>query len=238
MAIERVGVLIPARMASSRLPGKMMAEVAGKPVIWHVIQRCKQAAIPSKIVLCTTRNKEDDVLCEVAEEANIEVYRGHATDVPARLLAAALTYPFDFIVIAEGDEVFVEATYIDAMAIMAHNSNNGFIKTNGLPLGAWLLGARIKVLADYWANHETDNISGWSKQLCDWCSEVGNIYPWSQDKIFWVIRLTLDYPADLDLMRAIYDELYQGKPIRLSEAYTLIRKKPVLADLNQHIGSE
>ena len=57
MAIQRSVVAVPARLASSRLPAKVLAEIGGKPMIQRVLERCAHAAGPAAVVLCTDSSR-------------------------------------------------------------------------------------------------------------------------------------------------------------------------------------
>ena len=54
--------VIQARMGSSRLPGKTMAYISGKPLIWHILERLKKSNYLTEIIIATTRSKENDIL--------------------------------------------------------------------------------------------------------------------------------------------------------------------------------
>ena len=83
-------VLLVARTGSTRLPGKMLAEMRGKTVLEHLFDRLKLASRPDRVVLCTTSLETDDCLEKTAREYSVTCYRGDPEDVLARLLAAAL----------------------------------------------------------------------------------------------------------------------------------------------------
>ena len=72
----KVVAIIQARMGSSRLPGKMLKDLVGKPLIWHLIHRLQRSVTVNEIVLATTTQKADDALCAFAEEAGLQVVRG------------------------------------------------------------------------------------------------------------------------------------------------------------------
>lgn len=84
-----VGAIIQARMTSTRLPGKVMMEICGRPMIDHLLERlslCKKIQI---IVLATTTNREDDPLADHVQKKRIPLYRGSEQDVLDRYYQAA-----------------------------------------------------------------------------------------------------------------------------------------------------
>ena len=93
----RVGIITEARMTSSRLPGKHLLEICGKPVFQILVDQFKKSEMASSIILATTINKEDDILCELAEELGIQIYRGSEDNVFERVIGAAVSHKIDII---------------------------------------------------------------------------------------------------------------------------------------------
>ena len=83
---------IEARMNSSRLPGKVMLESNGIPMLGHLINRLKQVKLIDKIILATTNNPQDDILCDFATANGIFFFRGDELNVMKRVLDAGNTF--------------------------------------------------------------------------------------------------------------------------------------------------
>lgn len=111
---KTVGI-IQARMSSSRLPGKMMMDLCGYPVIQWVIERCQRSRFLDTLILATTVNIEDDCLCTVAAQLGIPVYRGDVDDVLMRFINAAQQYEADVVVRICADNPLVAAGEIDRL---------------------------------------------------------------------------------------------------------------------------
>ena len=87
--MERIFGLVQARLGSSRLPGKVMLDVAGHPLIWHIFDRLKRVPELQGIILGTTTNSEDDRLVSFAEAEGIAIHREkNSDDIAARLAGA------------------------------------------------------------------------------------------------------------------------------------------------------
>lgn len=120
-------IIVQARMGSTRLPGKSMANLRGKPVLWHLfnqIRHCRQAAKP---MLATTDRPGDDALAEYAMTSGWTVFRGSDTDVLDRYYMAARQQgatALTPIVRLTGDDVFTDPSLVDA-AIQLYNSMAG-----------------------------------------------------------------------------------------------------------------
>lgn len=100
---NRTIAVIQARMGSTRLPGKSMLPLAGKPMLWHVIERTKKIARVDSIVLATTTKKRDDVLARLAKKSGVGVFRGAEEDVLKRFIGAAKKMKGDIIVRINAD---------------------------------------------------------------------------------------------------------------------------------------
>jgi len=107
--------IIQARMGSSRLPGKMMMDLCGFPLIQWVIERCKRSTLLDEIVVATTKNAEDDALIETAYNLGVKTYRGSESDVLGRFVEAAKLYDAEVIVRVCADNPLVAPEEIDRL---------------------------------------------------------------------------------------------------------------------------
>lgn len=95
--------IIIARNGSSRVPKKSLLELSGKPLIWHMIRITKKINFITDICLATSDLKEDDSLAQVANEENINLYRGDSQKVLDRIYNAAVFTKADVVVYIGGD---------------------------------------------------------------------------------------------------------------------------------------
>src|SRR4030066_2113218 len=82
-------VIIQARMSSSRLPGKVLIDIAGKPMLLHMLERVQRANSIDDVLLATTTDPSDDVLEQFCHRQSLSCYRGSLTDVLDRYYQAA-----------------------------------------------------------------------------------------------------------------------------------------------------
>lgn len=87
-----IGAIIQARMGSTRLPGKTMADIVGKPMLAHVVERASMIPGVDMVGIATTTNPADDVIVGFAEERGLPVLRGSETDVLDRIYQSALQW--------------------------------------------------------------------------------------------------------------------------------------------------
>lgn len=132
---QSVWAIVVARMASSRMPGKAMAEVNGQPTVLHLLERLKLADTLDRIVLCTTTLDEDDAIADLAERAGVACHRGPVEDVLGRMLGAVDRENVDVVVRITGDDILVDPVYLDA-AVRHHLSENAeHTEVHDLPSG-------------------------------------------------------------------------------------------------------
>src|SRR4051794_7023052 len=98
----RVGI-VQARLSSSRLPGKVLLPILGKPMILRQIERLRAAKQLDKLIVATTSSPEDDRLCQILEQEDIEFYRGDPSDVLDRFYQAAKHHHATTVVRLTGD---------------------------------------------------------------------------------------------------------------------------------------
>ena len=108
-----VVAVVQARMASTRLPGKVLLKVIDRPMLSIQLERIRQARQIEKIVIATTDNSVDDQIEEFAYIENVEIYRGSEHDVLHRFTRAAEQNVADVIVRLTGDCPLIDPEIID-----------------------------------------------------------------------------------------------------------------------------
>lgn len=237
----KVVAIIQARMGSSRLPGKMLKDLVGKPLIWHLIHRLQRSVTVNEIVLATTTQKADDALCAFAEEAGLQVVRGEDRDVLGRFAQGAETSGADIIVRVNGDAPLIDPAFIDAQVTALQTQNVDFV---ALPEGTPCIHDGVDAMSRHaldimMAEAREDpvaveHVSGYIKLHPDrfriGVFEIPHILQWHG------ARLSIDTPADLAFMERLYAEL--GVPAgeaRLADASKLLQARPDLVALNAHV---
>lgn len=110
-------IFVQARMSSRRLPGKMLAPLAGRPLIAHVAARLRDASLLARSILVTSTDPTDDPLADyAASRLGMAVFRGVLDDVLARFQAALHAHPADWIVRISGDSPLIDGALVRRMA--------------------------------------------------------------------------------------------------------------------------
>ena len=242
--MTKTGALIPVRLASERLPGKALKEIAGKPVIHHLLDRvfaCRYVA-PADAVVCTTGDPSDDPLVAAVESYGASVFRGARDDIIDRFGAAMAHRGFDAAVQIDGDDPLSATEYMDlTMQTLLDDPALGIVTCAGLPLGtavkSFTRTAMDTVLAHYrTAENDTGFIYYFTKSgLC----AHKQIAPVSPDHVLETARLTLDYPEDLEVFRAVF-EAFRGRDTLpgLADIVAWLNEHPDVVQSNLHLDEE
>jgi len=134
---KRVVAIVEARMTSSRLPGKHLLEVRGKPMLGYLIDRLKAVPSLDQIVIAMTDRANDDPLQAFAESRGVTAFRGSEDDVMGRVLQAAQANAADVICEVTGDCPIIDPDLVEQI-VQTHLANNVAYVNNGrggLPSG-------------------------------------------------------------------------------------------------------
>lgn len=131
MSTPSVTAVIEARMGSSRVPGKMVLPLAGKPLVWHVITRMKACDSFDRVVLSTSEDRRNDVLAAWAEVLGVPCHRGPEDDLLERDLGALEAVGGDVMVLVSGDNPFYHPEFVDPVVARALARDADFV-TNTL----------------------------------------------------------------------------------------------------------
>jgi spore coat polysaccharide biosynthesis protein SpsF len=112
MSLKKLAI-IQARMSSSRLPGKVLINIAGRPLLQFMLERVKMAKYLDGVLLATTTDPSDDILEQFCQDQNIPCFRGSKTDVLDRFYHAASQYRADIIVRLTADCPLIDPGMID-----------------------------------------------------------------------------------------------------------------------------
>ncbi len=234
-----VVTLIQARMASSRLPGKVLLDLGGRPVLAWVVERCRRAQTVSQVVVATTDDPADDPLAMVCEQRGWPIFRGSQFDVLDRFYQAACRYEAQVIVRVTADCPLIDP---DALDLVVNEFIRGGVDfaANRLPPPrhrTWPIGLDTEVCA--MAGLER----AWREAGQKFEREHVMPYFYDQEGRFRVkivehdpdyghMRWTLDTPEDLLLLRALVERLGGRMDATWLEVLELFEREPELAQIN------
>lgn len=229
--------VIQARVSSTRLPGKALKDLCGHPLIFHVIERAKKIKGVDQVILATGERVENRPLIEIAESMGISHFTGSEDDVLSRYWKSVEHINCDYVIRITGDNPFTD-DYSASMALdyaIKQNADHCYI--SGIPIGTGveiikktaLEEANIKGLKPHHREHVTPYIKENPEifRLKRYNAEVEILFP--------DLRLTVDTDEDFALAELLYNALYKGKPLTLSEVLNYVKINPSIKEINRDI---
>ena len=212
--MEVLGVL-QARVASSRLPGKVLRPLLGTPMIARQIERLRRTRTLQALVLATSTDPSDDALARWAQDAGVPVYRGSLGDVLDRFVGAARPYAPRHVARLTGDCPLADPAVIDLVVTRHLEGDTDYTSNTIEP--TWPDGLDVEVMtmaaletaareapAQFQREHVTQFIVRQPERF-----RLRNV---RADNDLSALRWTVDEPADFELVEAIYTALYPSKP--------------------------
>lgn len=244
----KIGVIIQARMSSTRLPEKVMKELpfgSGVTVLEQVIRRVKQSKKIDEIIIATTTDLEDNQIVKIAEKEKIKWFKGSKDNVLERYYLAAKENGLDVVVRITSDCPCIDAEVIDDV-INLHFKSNSDYTSNSLvrtfPHGLDTEVFSFKVLEEAYRNatekfekeHVTPYIYKTNKDNYKLsCLEAEGKFRKPE------IRITIDTKKDYTLLCSVYDYLYEKNNFfGIKEITELFENKPWLYYINEEVAQK
>lgn len=156
---SRTGGVVLCRMDSTRLPGKVLRDVHGRPLLWYILRRCLEAAsLEGRLVVATSGRAVDDPIVRHCEREGIAVFRGDADDVAGRFLAAARALNLDAAARINADSPLLDPGLIDQAAGILAQDGVDFVtnlQPRSFPYGVAVELFRTDVFAEGYARMRT-----------------------------------------------------------------------------------
>lgn len=241
MMNRKIVSTIEARFASTRLPGKTLMEICGKPTLELIIERLKQSKLINEIVVATTINPDCDPIEKLTQKLGVGCFRGSEEDVLDRVLQAAKAYKADIIVEITGDETLIDPKIIDQ--IVSYYLKNKFdyvsnILNRRYPRGLDTQVFAVSVLDEVskLTNDPADreNVSLYIYEHPERYKLGSVVAPEELNHPDW--RWTLDRKEDFEFLKTVYEALYNTK--RDFDSYDILKflkKNPNVLEINRRI---
>lgn len=234
---RRVCAIIQARMSSSRLPGKVLKQLCGEPMLYHIIQRAGQTAGIDTIMAATSTHPEDDPVAAYVSGIGLPCFRGSEEDVLERFYGAARTLGMreqDIVVRLTADNPFVDPIVLQKLLTYFETCPYSYATTSGYPLG---LGGEVFTFhmleeAARFAGkpYEREHVTPYMYRNND---EIGRMV---SPKDYSRYRFTVDTPEDFAFAKAVYGAMYHGKhDFYLDEIIKFLGSHPEIQKLNSNV---
>jgi len=237
----KVLTIIQARVSSTRLPGKILLPLSGKPLLLQLVNRVKQAKKYGRLVVATTTSHLDDPIEELCKIEGNNCFRGHPTDLLDRHYKAGLKYGADAVVKIPSDVPLIDPEVIDRVIQVYLDNPKALDYVSNLhpqsyPDGNDVEVINMRALKKAWfesykpfeREHTTPFI--WERpdqfRLANVLWETGLDYSMSH-------RWTIDYPEDYAFIKTVYENLYPvNNYFSLNDILGLLSSKPALRSIN------
>ncbi len=123
----KAGIIVLCRYSSTRLPGKILKEINGKPVLTYILERLEKSKYSDGIVIATSDSSSDDPIANYCKDRGVNCFRGSLEDVSERFLACAQQNHFDFATRVNGDNLFTDPVLVDQAIDIALEGNYDFV---------------------------------------------------------------------------------------------------------------
>lgn len=236
--MRRRVAIIQARTGSTRLPGKVLADILGKPLLQRVIERVKAARTLDELVVATTTLASDDAIVELAQRLGVRSFRGSEEDVLDRFYRCGVKLlrlaPDDVIVRVTADCPLLDPTLLDQAVREFETGGYDYVSNTLVP--TYPDGLDVEVLSFH-----TLRVA-WLEATLRSDREHVTPFIWRQPDRFRLgelrsaidlsaLRWTVDEPEDLEFVRRVYALIGQDV-FPADDVVALLRRFPELSKLN------
>jgi spore coat polysaccharide biosynthesis protein SpsF len=257
----RIVAIIQARMGSSRLPGKVLLDIAGKAMIQRVVERTRRARLVGEVLIATTIDPSDDAVAAFAGGMGVAYTRGSLHDVLDRYYQAALSHAADVVVRITADCPMIDPELIDkTIALVTEGKQPGGLDfaanrlpppfTRSFPIGLDVEVCSFAALERAWKEstlafhrehvmpyiYEGATLSRQSPELATGVSPRSfRIAQLHHALDLGSLRWTVDVPDDLEFARQVFERLDDKDGFSWRDVLGVLQKEPGLADINSGV---
>ena len=231
-------VIIQARMGSTRLPGKILKDICGQPMLVRVINRVRRATLLNQVIVATSTEAADDTVADLCAAHSVEVFRGSELDVLDRYYQAARSRGAEGVVRITSDCPLIDPDVMDRVIRVFLDSRPdyatiGLVRTypRGLDPEVMSIDALERAWREATEPYQRMHVTPYLYQNPTEfkCVNVAN------DEDYSSYRWTVDTAEDLALVRAIYDRLGPSDGFGWRDVLALVQREPALVEMNRGI---
>jgi spore coat polysaccharide biosynthesis protein SpsF len=237
---ENIVAIIQARMGSSRLPGKVLAEIQDRAMIAWVIERARMSKLLDSVVLATTVDEADDAVAEMCKAHGYPCVRGRAADVLYRYVQAAEMYHADIVVRLTGDCPLIDPGVIDTTIQAFLDSNPPAVYASNRIVRTFPIGLDVEVVdfdALQMANREAKEPYH-REHVTPYFYEDPQRFPIvsvTADGNYGSYRWTVDTKEDLRFVREIFSRLKDVNDFTWKDVLEILEEEPELMKINSNV---
>jgi glutamate-1-semialdehyde aminotransferase/spore coat polysaccharide biosynthesis protein SpsF (cytidylyltransferase family)/predicted dehydrogenase len=235
-----VVAIIQARMGSSRLRGKSLAEIEGRPMLWHVIQRVKRARLVDRVVVATSTAPADAAIEKMCQENDVPCYRGSENDVLDRFYTAARGEKASQVVRITADCPLIDPEVIDRVVRRFQRgdldyASNAMVRSypDGLDTEIFSFSALERAWHEASKTSEREHVTPYLRSEKFRTANIENNSTFTYQHYRW----TVDEAEDLEFIRLVYKAFRFKESFGMADVLQLIEKNPGLEKMNSEIVS-
>lgn len=232
--------IIQARMGSTRLPGKVLLDLAGEPMLARVVNRVRRAQTLDEVVVATTMQPADDAIVRLCAERGWPCFRGSEEDVLDRYYRAAVAHQTDIVVRITSDCPLIEPEivdrvvreFLDLQPSVDYACN--VLPQRTFPRGLDTEAMRFDVLEQVWRE---DLNPAWREHVTPYIHrnpDLFRIHGVVNEVDYSDMRWTVDTPEDLAFVRRIYDHFGHNR-FSWREVLAVLAEHPEWLEINRHV---
>jgi spore coat polysaccharide biosynthesis protein SpsF len=238
-----ITAIVQARIGSTRLPGKILKNLSGKPMLGHVVSRLSHSKILNSVVVATTDLAEDNETEAFCVKSGYSYYRGSSNDVLSRYYETALKFGADIVIRITSDCPVTDPVIIDGMlnsfletsiADRSDYMSNVIVRTfpRGLDTEIFTFAALERANRNATEGFEREHVTPYIYRH----PELFTLRNYTNDRDLSFHRWTVDTEEDFRLINEIYKELYRSDKIFLTaDILGLFERRPDLFSINQSV---
>jgi len=235
-----VVAIIQARMGSSRLPGKSLAEIEGRPMLAHVIERVKRACLIDRVVVATSTADADDAIETTCREVGVTCYRGNEHDVLDRYYIAARAEKASQVVRITADCPLIDPEVVDRVVRRFQRGDvdyatNAMVRTypDGLDTEVFSFSALERAWHEANKSSEREHVTPYLRMGKFRTANV----ECDSITLYQHYRWTVDEAEDLEFIRAVYGAMRGRERFGMQDVLELLEQNPGLEKMNSEIVS-
>jgi len=238
--MNEIIAIVQARMGSTRLPGKVLLDLAGKPMLVRDIERIQRSKKIDDIVIATTTKSDDDIIISLCHEYGWNFFRGSENDVLDRYYQAAQEYHAKTIVRITSDCPLIEPTIVDLVIdkFISEEPDVDYV-SNAFPLRTYPRGLDAEVISfsaleRCWKEDINPRFREHVTAYVIYNTEQFRIFEVNNDTDLSSLRWTVDTPEDFEFVSQVYHHFGENT-FSWIDILDLLNQNPELQDINKNI---
>jgi spore coat polysaccharide biosynthesis protein SpsF len=230
----KVGFVVTARLKSSRLPMKLLAQVNGEPIMTWLLRRLRLSKSIDQIVVATSTNAQDDPLADLAEQEGVGCFRGSEDDVSSRLYQASLAFGFDYFLNMTADCPFIPQEDIPLVLETYQATDADLVTHHATAPGLYITGIKPEALRRLNERKDSEKTEYWLHYFLK--TDLFRVQATKVDPaLVRPYRFVLDYPEDLTFLRRVFEALGpEAYRASVRELIALLDAHPEWTKINAH----